>query len=36
MRDCNLLTASVFDNLPLRHVISNFCPSLASNLLEVR
>jgi hypothetical protein len=24
-----------FDNLPFRHVISNFCPSFTSNLLEV-
>jgi hypothetical protein len=25
-----------FDNLPSRHVISNFCPSFTSNLVEVQ
>ena len=25
-----------FDNFPFRHVISNFCPSFTSNLVEVQ
>jgi hypothetical protein len=32
----NKLSRALFDNFPFRHVISNFCPSFASNLVEVR
>jgi len=36
MPDCNLWSGLAFDNLPFRHVISNFCPSFTSNLVEVQ
>jgi hypothetical protein len=36
MLDCKLSADPAFDNFPSRHVISNFCPSFASNLVEVR
>jgi hypothetical protein len=36
MLDCKLSADPAFDNFPFRHVISNFCPSFASNLVEVQ
>jgi hypothetical protein len=36
MQNCNRWSGLAFDNFPFGHVISNFCPSYTSNLVEVQ